>query len=113
MANFLPAVYIPCESGRGAVPADPADLMFLAYAHDLGMTKPDGTVLLAVMNGKYRRLLSSHIHVLTLARRYCSLLDPRLTLARIPLGQDLTPARHLALLLWHGPLLHLSVGIRD
>jgi hypothetical protein len=26
----------------------------LAYAHDLGMTKPDGTVLLALMNGKFR-----------------------------------------------------------
>jgi hypothetical protein len=26
----------------------------LAYAHDLGMTKPDGTVLLALMNGKIK-----------------------------------------------------------
>jgi hypothetical protein len=25
----------------------------LAYAHDLGMTQPDGTVLLALMNGKF------------------------------------------------------------
>lgn len=58
MANFLPAVYIPCKpahvSLRYRCHSQPDCFMSttLAYAHDLGMTKPDGTVLLALMNGE-------------------------------------------------------------
>jgi hypothetical protein len=59
MANFLPAVYIPCEFASSVQPDRLSSsssclwLTTLAYAHDLGMTKPDGTVLLALMNGKF------------------------------------------------------------
>jgi hypothetical protein len=88
MANFLPAVYIPCwcfdMPGICSLLTDGFGATVAAYAHDLGMTKPDGTVLLALMNGKSSWKDPSYV----LAQRSttsCSGLYSRLVAARLPL----------------------------
>ena len=77
------------------------------------MTKPDGTVLLALMNGKFalsRRDLC--IASLTLDPVHqLSRLDSRFVTARLPIRQDVSSTRHLPVLLRNRSIMHLSLGL--
>jgi hypothetical protein len=86
----------------------------LAYAHDLGMTKPDGTVLLALMNGKFRNwpLNNLSTDLITKPAAQLSRLRSRPASPRIPLGQDQTAPRHLSFLLRSSSLLYPTLGLR-
>jgi hypothetical protein len=115
MANFLPAVYIPCwcfdMPGICSLLTDGFGATVAAYAHDLGMTKPDGTVLLALMNGKSSWKDPSYV----LAQRSttsCSGLYSRLVAARLPLGQNQSSTRHLPFVLRYRTLVSTPLGLR-
>ena len=87
----------------------------LAYAHDLGMTKPDGTVLLALMNGKFTPAQRDHLPPARLTHdpvRNRSRLYSWSPTPWLPIRQDISSTSHLALLLWNRVVVHLSLGLR-